>query len=54
MKIIGSPYMDNGKQRAFLEKLFARKARELLNLSKTQLILLTKLIIGHWIKRSLI
>jgi hypothetical protein len=52
MKSIGSPYVDNGKQRAFLRKLFARKARELLSLSRNQLIILTKLVIGHWIKRS--
>jgi hypothetical protein len=52
MKSIGSPYMDNGKQRAFLRKLFARKARKLLNLSRNQLIILTKFVTGHWTKRS--
>jgi predicted amidohydrolase YtcJ len=40
------------QEKGFKKKLFARKARKLLNLSRNQPIILTKLITGHWIKRS--
>jgi hypothetical protein len=45
---IGIPYMDKGRLMAFLKKkTSAKKARELLNLSRNQLKIMTELLTGH-------
>ena len=44
---IGSPYMGKGKLRAFLKKPFAKRAGELLNLSRNKLWILTGMLTGH-------
>jgi hypothetical protein len=43
----GSPYVNKGRQRAFLKKPSAKKTGELLNLSRNQLRTMTGLLTGH-------
>jgi hypothetical protein len=45
--LFGSPYVDKSRLRAFLKNPSARKADELLNLSRNQLRIMTGLLTGH-------
>jgi hypothetical protein len=47
MRNIGSPYVDKSRLRDFLKKPSARKAGELLNLSRNQIRIMTGLLTGH-------